>query len=112
MYHVHYQAQEMMCCLELANARHLFTFSAQRGYRPSMVKLGLIYYMGRGIEPDILRALHWFVLPQTMVVVPHASITTMYMTFLMCVLYKMLLISNFYAEKFGQFKKQQYFCTR
>ena len=50
----------MMCCLELANVRHLFTFSAQRGYRPSMVKLGLIYYMGRGIEPDILRALHWF----------------------------------------------------
>lgn len=60
LYHVHHQAKELMCCLELDNARHLFTFSAQRGYRPSMVKLGMIYYMGRGVEPDILKALHWF----------------------------------------------------
>ena len=60
LYHVHYQAKEMMYCLELDEARYLFTFSAQRGYRPSMVKLGMIYYMGRGVEPDIVKAMHWF----------------------------------------------------
>ena len=60
LYHVHYQAKEMMYCLELDEARYLFTFSAQRGYRPSIVKLGMIYYMGRGVEPDIVKAMHWF----------------------------------------------------
>ena len=50
----------MMYCLELDEARYLFTFSAQRGYRPSMVKLGMIYYMGRGVEPDTVKAMHWF----------------------------------------------------
>ncbi len=60
LYQAHYQAKELMCCLEHEEARRLFTFAAQRGYRPSMVKLEMIYYMGRGVEPDILKAMHWF----------------------------------------------------
>lgn len=60
LYHVHYQAKELMYCLEHEGARRLFTFAAQRGYRPSMVKLGMINYIGRGIEPNILKALRWF----------------------------------------------------
>ena len=60
LYQAHYQAQEMMYCLELEEARLLFSCAAQRGYRPSMMKLGLIYYLGRGVKPDILKAMHWF----------------------------------------------------
>jgi tetratricopeptide (TPR) repeat protein len=60
LYQAHYHAKEMMHCLELDEARHLFILTAQKGYRPSMVKLGMIYYMGRGVEPDIVKALHWF----------------------------------------------------
>lgn len=60
LYHVHYQAKELMYSLELDEARRLFTFAAQQGYRPSMLKLGLIYYLGRGVEPDIIKAMHWF----------------------------------------------------
>ena len=60
LYQAHYHAKEMMHCLELDDARHLFILTAQKGYRPSMAKLGMIYYMGRGVEPDIVKALHWF----------------------------------------------------
>lgn len=60
LYHVHYEAKELMYCLEHDDARRLFTFAAQRGYRPSMLKLGLIYYLGRGVETDIVKAMHWF----------------------------------------------------
>lgn len=38
---------------------HLFTLSAQRGHRPSMLRLGIMYYWGRGIEPNASKALHW-----------------------------------------------------
>lgn len=59
LYHLYYQAKELMYCLEYDEARHLFTFTAQQGYRPSMAKLAAIYYFGLGVDPDIRKAQHW-----------------------------------------------------
>lgn len=56
---VYNQACDLIDAMKYNEALHLFTLSAQRGHRPSMLRLGIMYYWGRGIEPNASKALHW-----------------------------------------------------